>query len=249
LKTKALKGQLKVKNRVVYSAEAGFGFHCESQTFNRSHSMGDFLPLFPLSLVVYPGESFRLHIFEDRYKQLISECVNGGITFGVCTVIDQTVSKVATEVRVMSVDREYNSGEMDVSTEGIRRFEILNFYRQAPGKLYAGADISWLSEDMDSSSDLQEEVYQLLEQLHQAMGIQRDLVNSPAEVESYQLGHQVGFTLKQEYEMLSLSTELDRLAFIKDHITSILPVVKETERLKAKAKLNGHYKDIIPPTF
>jgi len=81
------------------------------------------------------------------------------------------------------------------------------------------------------------------------MGIQRDLVNSPAEVESYQLGHQVGFTLKQEYEMLSLSTELDRLVFIKDHITSILPVVKETERLKAKAKLNGHYKDIIPPTF
>ena len=211
--------------------------------------MDDFMPLFPLSLVVYPGESFRLHIFEERYKQLINECVKEDKTFGVPAVIEQSVGRIATEVKVLSVDKRFAGGEMDISTQGVGRFEILNFYREAPGKLYAGADVAWLHEDMGTQPSLQQEVFDLLGQLHQTMGIERRLVDGVEEIESYLLGHQIGLTLKQEYELLSLSTEIDRLGFIKQHIEGILPVVRETQRMKAKAKLNGHYKNIVPPNF
>lgn len=211
--------------------------------------MPEFMPLFPLSLVVFPGESFRLHIFEERYKQLIGECVQEGKTFGVPTVIDQGVGTIATEVRVVSVDREYNGGEMDVSTEGIQRFEILQFYHEAPGKLYAGADVTWLTDDFNVDPDLQQQVFDLLEELNSMLGIHRELAGGAGGIRAYDLGHQIGFTLKQEYELLALRTETDRLTFIRQYIQEMLPVVRQTQQMKARAKLNGHYKNIVPPNF
>lgn len=211
--------------------------------------MSQFLPLFPLSLVVFPGEQLRLHIFEERYKQLTHECVEDNAPFGIPTVIDQSVVSIATEVEIMTVDKRYASGEMDVTTRGKRRFTIEQFYRVSPDKLYPGGEVSFLDDDQTASPELQQEIFQLLEQLHEALGIQKNVAETPDDVRAYDIGHHIGLTLKQEYELLTLQTELDRLMFIKQHLTGILPVVQETERMKARAKLNGHYKNIVPPNF
>jgi ATP-dependent Lon protease len=211
--------------------------------------MSQFLPLFPLSLVVFPGEQLRLHIFEERYKQLISDCLETQSNFGIPTVIDQTVVSIATEVAITSVDKQYGSGELDLTTEGQRRFRIDKFYRVSDNKLYPGGDVAWLEDDDTPSAELQQEIFQLLEQLHEALGIQKKVADTLAGIQSYQIGHNIGLTLKQEYELLTLQTEIDRLMFIKQHLTGILPVVQETERMKARAKLNGHYKNIVPPNF
>ncbi|MEO0474160.1 MAG: LON peptidase substrate-binding domain-containing protein, partial [Bacteroidota bacterium] len=69
--------------------------------------MYEFLPLFPLSLVVFPGENLRLHIFEPRYKQLIEECSAENTNFGIPTVLDRKVGNIATEVELVSVDKTY----------------------------------------------------------------------------------------------------------------------------------------------
>ncbi len=209
----------------------------------------DFLPLFPLSLVVFPGESFRLHIFEERYKQLVGECVSAGKTFGVPTVIDQKLGNIGTEVRIVSVDKSYGGGELDISTEGVRRFEMLNFYREAPGKLYSGAEIAWFLDDPSFDMEIRYEIFELLEALNESLGIQRKVAEKPEEIDSFLLGHQIGLTLKQEYELLALKTEQDRLVYIRKYIEDILPVVEQTQRMKARAKLNGHYKNIVPPNF
>jgi hypothetical protein len=59
----------------------------------------------------------------------------------------------------------------------------------------------------------------------------------------------VGLNLRQEVELLGLHSETERLQFIREHIEHILPVVVETERLKARARLNGHFKNLVPPEF
>lgn len=211
--------------------------------------MAEMLPLFPLSLVVFPGEKLHLHIFEERYKQLVSECLANGTTFGIPAVVEQSVVSVGTEVVIVSLDKTYPGGEMDITTQGKQRIRIDNFFQQANKKLYPGGDIMRLDENLSTDLHLQEEVWQLLEELHESLGIKKKFADSFAELFTYSIGHHVGLTLSQEFELLSLNDEVDRLDYIKKHLHAILPVVKQTERLKAKAKLNGHYKNIVPPKF
>ncbi len=214
-----------------------------------SDIMAQFLPLFPLSLVVFPGEPLRLHIFEERYKQLTNECLDLQQTFGIPAVIENHVVSVATEVRISSLDQTYPTGEMDITVSGKRRVRVEHFFQIANGKLYPGGEVSTLEEDITSDFGLQERILGLTRQLHEVLGIQKEIVNQAAALTAFNIGHHIGLNLQQKFELLSLNKELDRLNFIYNHLQSIIPVVKETERLKAKAKLNGHYKNMIPPTL
>ena len=103
--------------------------------------MTTFLPIFPLQLVVYPREDLNLHIFEPRYKQLIKECEEEGKTFGLPAYIDGKVKEIGTELELVSIEKTYPKGEMDIKTRGVGLFKIIKRYRKAPGKLYGGADI------------------------------------------------------------------------------------------------------------
>ncbi|MEL6631708.1 MAG: LON peptidase substrate-binding domain-containing protein [Bacteroidota bacterium] len=211
--------------------------------------MSQFLPLFPLSLVVFPGEQLRLHIFEERYKQLINECLEQSSTFGIPTVIDQHVVTIATEVKVVAFDRKYANGEMDITTEGIQRVRIDSFFQESPDKLYPGGEITVISDEMDIAAETLEEVSDLLIQFHQALGIHKTFGDEEEPLTAYLIGHHIGLSLKQEYELLSFNREIDRMDYIKKHLIAILPVVEETERLKTKVKMNGHFKNVIPPNF
>lgn len=211
--------------------------------------MSRFLPLFPLGLIVFPGESLRLHIFEQRYKQLIRECVAESKTFGIPAVIDKKVVDIATEVEIISVDKEYPKGEMDISTLGIRRVEIETFFKVANGKLYPGGEVKETFSNGETDPALQRKVLDQLEQLHQALGVPNRFNGNYRDLRSFLIAHHVGLSIEQEYQLLQLNAEVPRLDFIHKHLTHILPIVVETERLKAKARLNGHYKNIVPPDY
>ena len=109
--------------------------------------------------------------------------------------------------------------------------------------------IDYMMDMGETDSGLQAVIYDQLEQLHEALGIQRKVVNSIADIAAFRIGHQVGLTLQQEHELLKIDSELDRLAFMQEHLERIIPIVQETERLKARAKLNGHYKNVLPPKY
>ncbi len=87
--------------------------------------MTNFIPVFPLGIVVYPGEALNLHIFEARYKQMITECSASGRPFGIPTVIGNKLRDMGTLVEVVEVNAVYDSGEMDIKTKGIQVFRIL----------------------------------------------------------------------------------------------------------------------------
>ena len=80
--------------------------------------MTNFVPIFPLAIVVYPGEQLNLHIFEPRYKQLITECFAEAKPFGIPTVLNNAVSEIGTLVQVSEIVKIYEDGKMDVRTEG-----------------------------------------------------------------------------------------------------------------------------------
>ena len=101
--------------------------------------MTNFIPIFPLGIVVYPGEELNLHIFEPRYKQLINECHTDGRLFGIPAVIENCLQDFGTLVGIKEISRVHENGEMDIKTMGEKVFRILEVITEVPDKLYSGA--------------------------------------------------------------------------------------------------------------
>ncbi len=107
------------------------------------------LPLFPLRIVVFPNEDLNLHIFEPRYKQLMNECDAQDITFGIVPFIGDNLQNIGTEIELLSIEKRYPDGRMDVKTKALGLFRIVNFYKNFPDKLYAGAEIENIGHTME----------------------------------------------------------------------------------------------------
>ncbi len=213
--------------------------------------MIDFLPLFPLKLVAFPGERLNLHIFEPRYKQLIRACRENQITFGIPAFIDNKIVNIGTEIKLEKIENTYENGELDVRTLGIGVFRIEKFYSQAPNKLYAGADIERLEyKNSKSNLNLNEEIFSFLKELFTLLDIPNSkMPESPKSFTSFQIAHHLGMSVEQEYNLLRIESEERRQEYILEHLKKVVPVAKEMETLKERAKLNGHFKKIIPPSL
>src|SRR5260370_2772357 len=83
------------------------------------------LPLFPLQVVLLPGTELPLHIFEDRYKEMIGEVLKEHHEFGVVLANEKGIVNTGCTATVDKVLREYPDGRMDILTRGRRRFEIV----------------------------------------------------------------------------------------------------------------------------
>lgn len=209
-----------------------------------------FMPLFPLKIVVFPGELLNLHIFEPRYKQLILDCEKQNITFGIAAFIENKLVEIGTEMRLVKIEKRYDNGEMDVMTEGIGLFKIVDFYSQAIGKMYGAADILPMKTLITEGNFLKyEKLLDLTAELFRLLNIIKELPQDAASFTTYSIAHYVGFAIEQEYEFLCIETEEKRQDYMIEHLERILPVVREMELLRQRALLNGHFKNIIPPKF
>jgi Lon protease-like protein len=211
--------------------------------------MQKYLPLFPLNVVVFPGEKLNLHIFEPRYKQLINDCVENDSTFGIPTYINNGVGLYGTEIKILHVEKKYETGEMDIRTQGMGIFKIIEFERTAPGKLYAGGKIEEVENLKDEDIVIKIQIREKLEELYTALGISNIFLELPEDFTSFDVAHHLGLNTEQEYTLLQCNSEALRQDMILQHLQQVLPIVAETERLKERVKLNGHFKNLTPPNF
>ncbi|MCB0639564.1 MAG: LON peptidase substrate-binding domain-containing protein [Lewinella sp.] len=205
------------------------------------------LALFPLQIVVFPGESLNLHIFEPRYRELLQDCEATGMTFGIPAYIDGAIQEVGTEVKLVEVVKRYPNGELDIRTRGEGLFRLFDYQPRMPGKLYAGGEIEELPFDPVEDPALNERIRELTQALFTELRISKSLPERIADFRTYDVAHHVGFKLEQEYEFLTLFDAAGRQQFLIEHLETLLPIVREMERVKEKAKLNGHFRNIIPP--
>jgi Lon protease-like protein len=206
------------------------------------------LPLFPLNTVIYPTEELNLHIFESRYRQLINDCLKEEKTFGIPVYLDQKVQAFGTEVSILQIVNQYADGRMDIRIKGERVFKLLEFVNPMPEKLYAGGqvDFSELTDDSDVVGKvlLMEAVQQLYEIMKVSLKIEGD-----KPLLSYRIAHKVGLSSKQEYELLSMAGESERIDFLMEHLQKSIPTVREMERMKEIVRMNGHFRHFDPLHF
>jgi Lon protease-like protein len=206
--------------------------------------MTNFIPIFPLSIVVFPGEKVHLHIFEPRYKQLISECFEAQKSFGIPSVVNNRLQEMGTLVQVTDIVQTYENGEMDIKTEGLRIFRILEVIKQVPEKLYSGAIVNYPENDDYGNRELMQKVVTGVKQLHRLLNISKDFKKPEEHLKAYDVGHHAGLSLEEEYELLGLMKEIQRQEYIKRHLQKVLPMLLEMEQLKEKVKLNGHFRNL-----
>lgn len=212
--------------------------------------MTNFLPIFPLGLVVYPGEDLNLHIFEDKYKEMISDCISQHKDFGIVSVIDQKLSEYGTLMSIEKVAETYSDGRLDIKTRGQQVFKTLELMSPVSGKLYMGAIVNYPENNQVRVSEqirvlVKEEVKRLLALLDEHVVSAKQLSFDTA----YDIGHKVGLTLQQEYELLKILNEDQRQEFVRRHLNNIKPILIELENLKARIKLNGHFKHLTGADF
>ena len=206
--------------------------------------MTNFIPIFPLAVVVYPGEELNLHIFEPRYKQLISECIATKKPFGIPAVIGNNMNELGTLVEIIELSKTYDNGEMDIKTRGQKIFRILEVIKEIPDKLYSGAIVNYPKNVEKGNRLLMEKVIKALSELHKLLKVENKFKKPEDELWSYDVAHHAGLSLDEEYEILGLMNELQRQEYLKRHLAKLLPVVAEMETLKEKIKLNGHFKNL-----
>jgi len=205
--------------------------------------MTNFVPIFPLGIVVYPGETLNLHIFEPRYRQLIKDCFDAKKPFGIPTVLKEQVAEMGTLVQVTEIVETYEDGKMDIRVEGLKVFRILEVVKSVPDKLYSGAIVNYPANDM-SRKEMIRRVVASVRELHRLLNVTKDFKKPEEALISYDIAHHAGLSVEEEYEVLGLLKELQRLEYLKRHLSRVIPVVAGMENLKDKIKLNGHFKEL-----
>jgi Lon protease-like protein len=206
--------------------------------------MTNFIPIFPLGIVVYPGEHVNLHIFEPRYRQLVKDCFDSKKPFGIPTVLNNHVSEMGTLVKVVEITNTYEDGRMDIKTEGLQTFKILEIVKELPDKLYSGAIVTYPKVSLKGSFGLMKKILQGIREIHKSLDVSKDFKKPDSDLLSYDVAHHAGMSLQDEYYLLELEEELHRQEFLKRHLTKVIPIMEEMDTLKSKIQLNGHFKNL-----
>lgn len=206
--------------------------------------MTNFIPIFPLGIVVYPGENLNLHIFEPRYKQLISECHEQKKPFGIPTVIEDKMQDVGSMMTITKISKIHANGDMDIKTKGEKVFRILEVIKEIPDKLYSGAIVNYPDTYEQGNAELMRKVMTGIRDLHKLLKVTKKFDKPDEEIKCYEIAHHIGLSLEEEYELLGLLDERQRQEYLKRHLAKVIPMVAGMEQLKEKIKLNGHFKNL-----
>jgi hypothetical protein len=197
------------------------------------------LAIFPLQLALFPGEALPLHIFEPRYRQLIAECRDSGLHFGIPTFAQGNLSAYGTEVELVKVLKTYDTGEMDVVVRGVRVFHLLDVQQEVPGKLYSGAKVEFPADDPAFDEGTRDKLVKAFNELHRLLGQPRpDLSDAPHGL-AFRVARDAGLTLGQRVDLLSKPGERTRQAFLLDHVERALKTVREQRGSKTLARGDG----------
>lgn len=205
----------------------------------------DRLPLFPLGLVLYPGERLPLHIFEPRYRELTAVCLERERPFGILLLEEERLAEVGCTARIVQVVNSYEDGRMDILVVGEQRFRLRTLYDD---ESYLTGDIDPLLEpDEPVQSSLQERVItQHMRLLELAGRTVRPSLYENVDALSYVIAPNAGLTTQQKQAVLELPTENARMSFLVDHLETLIPQVEQVESLRRQIQSNGHLKDFPP---
>lgn len=197
------------------------------------------IPLFPLDLVLFPGAALQLHIFEERYKQMIGECLQCQGEFGMVRARREGLAIVGCTARIVTVMHRYSDGRLDILCRGERRFEIESLVE---GRSFLEAEVDFLPDQEPSSTRRDREQCAALHL--EMMELSGD---GPADFPlldldqpiAYLLASAIPADLEFKQDLLHLHSDSERTARLMEFYQLILPKLQRGSIGARMAERNG----------
>jgi len=203
------------------------------------------IPLFPLNVVLLPGADLPLHIFEPRYRQMVSRCLDDKTEFGMLLSLPKGIVRVGCTAEITEVVNRYEDGRMDILAVGRAPFRILELLHTE-----ALSEESLLEGQVDYLDDreraveprVRRELVQLYEVCHTIVygDYPRKIQGNVPEDFSYMVAGTLPMDLMWKQQVLELRSEADREERLVTYLREWAPHLQKAEALRQRADGNGH---------
>ncbi len=204
--------------------------------------------LFPLGLVLFPESAIPLHIFEQRYLNLVRDCIESDGEFGINLSLSSKIYDVGCTAKVKAIVREFDDGRLDITVAGVRRYRLKSF--DVGKRLYHEAEIEELedegpegkSPDILDLALLDECIFYFnqISEIVRTITIKRIEMNDlNTRIPSFLIAQKSGMSLKQKQELLEMRSENKRLLTLKSHLKEILPMLQKAENVNRLVRNDG----------
>jgi Lon protease-like protein len=197
----------------------------------------DEIGLFPLNLVLVPGEQAPLHVFEPRYRELIGECLDFGNDFGLVLEDDEGLRDVGTRCNVVEVIDRFPDGRLNIVVEATERFQLLEL---TDGRAYRTAEIETLPDESDTpSEDEVEDVLAAYARVVAAAEAELDDLDLDADSVAYQIAARIDFGTVVKQGLLELRSERERVIKLAPMLNQAAEAVEREREIRTRASGNG----------
>lgn len=198
------------------------------------------IPLFPLDVVLLPGMTLPLHIFEPRYKTMIGRCLRERIEFGMILAQDSSVAPVGCTAEITRKIKDYSDGRMDILVEGRAVFRLIELLDD---KEYYEGIVGYLPEDaMPQDQRNEKELHDVFQQCHLLLfgHVWHGSQHKDGVALAYKLAARLPLDLKQRQSILEKRNESERREFLLQYANELLPKLAERQVARQCAGGNGH---------
>ncbi len=200
------------------------------------------IPLFPLDMVLFPGQAVPLHIFEPRYRQMTRHCIDTQSPFGVIHVHGVNLAQTGCTAMIVKILKEYDDGRSDILTAGQNAFRLMRTYDD---KAYVEADVEYLEEDLTGiDSSVSARLEDLCNQCHQILyGEDAPRFETEGGISlAYHVASELPVDATIRQGLLEIRSEAARQKRLVGHLEEWYPQLKQREHVRGKAAGNGHGK-------
>ena len=194
-------------------------------------------PLFPLGIVLLPGEAVPLHIFEERYKLMIGECLDEEREFGIIWLADDELKEVGCSARITRVLERFDDGRLNILVEGTAPFRL---DRRIGELAYPAGDVEVLDDELDADEAALERTRSSYADLVEEVTDSRPDAEALAELGAYGMAATLDIAPSAKQALLELRSEPARLEQLDALFAEALKRIRTATRVAEQASGNGH---------
>ena len=200
------------------------------------------IPLFPLDIVLFPGQAMPLHIFEPRYREMTRHCLDTLSPFGIVLMREGSMAQTGCTALIVKLLKKYEDGRSDILTAGQNAFRLLGTHDE---KSYLEADVEYLEEDFTEINPLVSiRLVELCNRCHQILyGEDAPHFETEGGISlAYHVASELPIELAVRQKLLEIRSEAERQARLVAHLADWHPQLQNREHVRGKAASNGHGK-------
>ena len=195
------------------------------------------LGLFPLGIVLLPTEQIPLHIFEDRYQELIGECLEQEREFGLVYADEEGVREIGTRAAVTEVLDRFDDGRLNIVVEGRDRFRLLEL---TGGRSFQTGVVELVDEEPDPADpDDAARALELFRRLVELTGAEVEAPPPDTAQLSFELAGRFEFAPELKQRLLQLMSERERVNLLAELLTAAASAVEREKDVAQRAASNG----------